>query len=175
MEQRGDSGSLQNGEEGELVPGTSDHRRFSDFLSHEEDIKKSTRGMNYIQKHYQELESILLDEMPDFQEFINLYGMVVINDFELHQSDGDMEGESLGMGVYLAPSIMNHSCRPNAEIEIVGKRLRVKSLVDIDELDVSKVFISYFPIQDESRSKRRDYLKKYFFFDCECEKCSEES
>ena len=171
-ERRGDWGAFHDGEEGERVPGRTKPRKFSDFLSHEEEIRKCGRMMKHIAEHYTELELVLLDDMPDFQEFVRLYGMVVINDFELTQSCGTWEDESLGMGVFLAPSIVDHSCRPNAEVEFKGNRLLMRSLVDRKEVCIDKVFFSY--ISEEDSAKRREYLQKYFFFDCRCEQCLEE-
>ena len=170
-ERRGDWGPFHEGEEGELVPGRTVPRRFSDFMAHEEDIRRSSRMMRHITKHYEALEAVLLDDMPNFQEFVQIYGMVVINDFELTQSSGELEGHSLGMAVYLAPSIVDHSCRPNADVEFLGSRLVMRSLVDRREKDVSNVFFSY--IDEQEDQKRREYLKKFFFFDCQCDKCLE--
>ena len=155
------------------MPGRRKPRKFSDFLSHEEEIRKSSRMMEHITEHYTELELILLDDMPGFHEFVKLYGMVVINDFELTQSCGSWEDESLGMGVFLAPSIVDHSCQPNAEVEFKGNRLVMRSLVDRKEKNIDNVYFSY--ISEEDSVKRRQYLQKYFFFDCQCQKCAEES
>ena len=81
---------------------------------------------------------------------------VIINDFELSQRE---TRESLGMGVYLAPSILvtksfqpfqesiermkipkqDHSCRPNAWVEFEGNRLVLRSKCDQEKVDMSKV------------------------------------
>ena len=152
---------------GELVPGFRLKRTFGDFLSHEKDIRRDKKKMQHILDHYRDLESILLEEMPSFDEFVELYGKVVINNFELRQSSS---GESYGMGVYLAPSIVDHSCVPNAWVEISGKRLTMKSLVEVDNFSMDQVFFSY--INTEARFEvRQEYLKKYFFFTCKCLKC----
>ena len=77
------------------------------------------------------------------------------------------------MGVFLAPSIVDHSCQPNAEVEFKGNRLVMRSLVDRKEKNIDNVYFSY--ISEEDSVKRRQYLQKYFFFDCQCQKCAEES
>ena len=108
--------------------------------------------------------------MPDFSSFVKLYGKVVINNFELVTLTS--EGESLGIGVYLAPSIVDHSCKPNAWVEFDGRRLVMRSYVDIDKLDMSKVFISYIDSEEENTAVRQDYLLRHYFFCCQCERCN---
>ena len=152
---------------GEEVPGQDKKRTFSDFISHHADLRKDKKKMNQIAEHYRDLEHILLDEMPTFDEFLELYGKVVINNFELRQTGS---GESYGMAVYLAPSIVDHSCVPNAWVEIVGKKLIMRSTVDIDKVEMKKVFFSYINTEAEL-DERQNYLKKYFFFSCDCQKC----
>ena len=170
-ELRGDWGAFQEGEEGEAVPGRKKPRTFSDFLSHEEEIRKSSKMMNHITEHYTELEPILMDDMPDFQEFVRLYGMVVINDFELQQFEGDYEDESLGLGVYLTPSLLNHSCVPNAFPEFRGNKMVLRSLVDQPKLDMDQVHIGYTDTEEQDPEKRRDFLRRHYFFMCQCPRC----
>ena len=129
--------------------------------------------MQHITHHYTSLQLILLDDMPEFEEFVRFYGKVVINDFELTQSCGEWEDQSLGMGVFLAPSIVDHSCRPNAEVEFRGNRLVMRSLVDRQDTDIDATFFSY--ISEDETKVRREYLSKYFFFDCLCERCKDET
>ena len=170
-ERRHDWGPFQEGEEGELVPGSKDTRKFSDFLSHEQDIRKSSKKMNHITQHYEELEQILLEDMPAFQEFVRFYGMVVINDFELQQFEGEFEDESLGLGVYLTPSIINHSCSPNAFPEFRGNKMVLRSLVDQPKVDMDNVFIGYTDTEEQDGESRREFLLSHYFFTCVCSKC----
>ena len=82
---------------------------------------------------------------------------MIINDFELSQRENR---ESIGMGVYLAPSILvstknkktefkypkhilitqDHSCQPNAWVEFEGNKLVLRSKCDQEKPDMSKVF-----------------------------------
>ena len=66
---------------GEAVPGSKHKRTFGDFLSHEKDIRRDKKKMKHILDHYRDLESILLEDMPPFDEFVELYEKVVINNF----------------------------------------------------------------------------------------------
>lgn len=160
------------GEVGEEVPGLSRRRTFLDLLTHEEDIRKSKKMMNNIQEHYRDLEQVLpSDLMPDHTEFVRLYGRVVINNFELITSSSG--GESLGIALYLAPSVVDHSCEPNAWVEIRGRKLVMRSLVDRERLDMGQVFISYVDSEEPSTTVRRDYLSRHYFFTCQCNRCKE--
>ena len=73
------------------MPGKVETRKFSHFLDHEEDIRRCSKMMQHITQHYTNLQQILLDDMPEFQDFVRFYGKVVINDFELCQSYGEWE------------------------------------------------------------------------------------
>ena len=154
---------------GEEVPGQKHKRTFADFFSHERDLRKDEKKMGHIARHYRDLEDILVDQMPTFDEFVELYGKVVINNFELRQSGS---GESYGMALYLAPSIVDHSCQPNAWVEIVGKRLVMRSSMDMERVEMDKVFFSYINTEAEF-VVRQNYLRKYFFFTCACQKCKD--
>ena len=45
----------------------------------------------------------------------------------------------MGSAVYLAASIFDHSCVPNAHPSFVGKKLTVRTLIDLPELNLDKV------------------------------------
>ena len=50
-------------------------------------------------------------EGPDPDLFIECYGRMAVNSFNILDPE---TGEGVGTGLYLGPSIMDHSCRPNA-------------------------------------------------------------
>ena len=49
----------------------------------------------------------------------------------------------MGSAVYLAASIFDHSCIPNAAPSFIGKKLFIRTLVDIPELNLDKVSIIF--------------------------------
>ena len=155
--------------QGEAVPGWGRKRIFSDFLSHESEIRQNKVMMSHIATHYKDLQDILLDKMPDFSDFVQLYGRMVINNFELITLLSD--GESLGIGVYLAPSVVDHSCKPDAWVEFDGRRLIMRSYTDREKVDMSKVCISYIDSEEEDTKVRQEYLKRHYFFTCGCLRC----
>ena len=70
----------------------------------------------------------------------------------------------------MTSSILDHSCIPSAEFFFHGKRIVVKSKVNLRDLELRKIFISYIDI-GASTVQRRRKLKKYYHFDCLCERC----
>lgn len=50
---------------------------------------------------------------------------------------------TIGTGIYLAASILNHSCIPNAAATFDGITLRIGAVVDIEHTDPELVIIHY--------------------------------
>lgn len=113
------------------------------------------------------------DNNITFATFVEIYGKLVVNGFEITD---DITKETIGWGIYLLPSIIDHSCQPNAMVLYQGgKNLSVISLMDIsissEYLDFSKhIQISYIDCL-EPTEERRKLLKEQYFFECFCVKC----
>ncbi|KAL9706736.1 hypothetical protein quinque_010254 [Culex quinquefasciatus] len=148
------------------------YRRFWDLMPHEEDIKKDEKRMEHFQSLTVVLRS-LIDEaaMPGNQELLRIFGKMCINSFNIL----DDEMNSIGTGMYLGASIMDHSCRPNAVAIFDGCNLNVRLLEDYHgaEIDFSKIFISYIDLLNPT-DVRRDMLRKRYYFECGCERCRDE-
>lgn len=69
-------------------------------------------------------------------EFAFLF-QVLVNSFSI--TDKDLN--SVGIGIYLAASIIDHSCKPNAYASFIGTQVYIRALYDMPELDWKKVFI----------------------------------
>jgi hypothetical protein len=65
----------------------------------------------------------------------------------------------------------NHSCSPNAVVVWDGRSVALRALEPISKGD--QVFISYITATEDRQSRQRD-LKRRYFFDCQCEKCSKD-
>ncbi|XP_071442942.1 histone-lysine N-methyltransferase SMYD3 isoform X2 [Hetaerina americana] len=143
-------------------------RRFKDLMSHYSDIKIDKTRM----EHFESLCHILIeffgDEyiLPNTAEMLGIYGRLCVNCFNI--LDGEMS--CIGAGVYLAPSIIDHSCKPNAVVTFDGPTLYVRSLVDFPSLDWKKVFISYVDLLSIREDRRKELQRGYYFW-CECERC----
>lgn len=61
---------------------------------------------------------------------------VCVNSFSI----SNQELQSLGTGVYLAGSVVNHSCKPNAVVTFEGTTLHMRAIETLPFLDWSKVF-----------------------------------
>ena len=83
--------------------------------------------------------------------------------------------QSIGSALYLGPSVMDHSCQPNASVSFDGINLIVRTLVDKPEGNFnygSDVFISYLDLLNDTGG-RREKLQKQYYFRCGCVRCSD--
>lgn len=77
---------------------------------------------------------------------------------------------SIATGIYLAVSIVDHNCVPNAVATFEKRKLYIRLLEDIPSFDWSKVFISYIDLIN-TRDDRRKELKAQYYFLCTCSRC----
>lgn len=91
---------------------------------------------------------------------------MAVNSFNV--LDGEMN--SIGTAMYLAASILDHSCQPNAVATFDGRTLNIRTLVDIPQINWDSIFISYIDLMDDTET-RRGSLKKNYYFLCACCKC----
>ena len=94
---------------------------------------------------------------------------MVIN--SLNISDDELK-ETVGSGLYLSASALNHSCEPNCIITFVGSRLKVTALKRI-ELN-EEPLISYIELIC-AKTERQEQLQRLYYFKCECQRCSSNS
>lgn len=66
-------------------------------------------------------------------EFIKF--QICVNSFSIVDADHN----PLGTGVYLAGSVFDHSCRPNAFVTFSGPTLTCRALQAFEDFDISKV------------------------------------
>ena len=156
---------LAAGGEGDRVPGREDLRRFSELLSHKEDFLKSKEKTEDIKLLYDETEEFLGDDMPPFNTFMEVLGRLYINGFEIC----DAEMETYGWGVYLGPSVLDHSCQPNCVVSFTGKNLTVTTTQQVSSLAEAR--ISYLNPKLPTQL-RLEKLRHNYYFTCICNKCS---
>lgn len=89
-----------------------------------------------------------------------------INSFSI--LNGEMQ--TIGTGVYLAPSIVDHSCAPNAVVTFDGFKLRLRLIQELPTLDWNSVRISYIELMSSNHDRRKE-LKDRYYFDCDCRRC----
>ena len=156
---------LAAGGQGDPVPGRKDLRRFSELLSHKEDFLKSKQKTEDIKLLYDETEEFLDNEMPPFTSFLEVLGRLYINGFEIC----DSQMSTYGWGVYLGPSVLDHSCQPNCVVTFSGNRLTVNTVQKISSL--SEARISYLNPSLPTQLRQHKLLDNYYF-SCICPKCS---
>jgi len=117
---------------------------------------------------YEETEEFLGELMPSLDMFVEVLGRLYINGFEI--CDDNMK--TYGWGVYLAPSILDHSCQPNCVVSFSGPLLTVRALAPLNSLD--EAFISYVD-PGLPGPVRRAKMENNYFFTCGCVKCRHSS
>ena len=152
-------------EQSEPLPFSMGDRTFASLLSHEDKIDEEDKCAAQI---FDSLSQIIPAATGTWQHFKHIYGKLIINSFEI---SGEYDDDKLGWALYLAPSILDHSCVPSAEVTFSGKNIQVISKVNLVEINLRKIYISYID-PGESNEVRRRKLKKYYHFDCVCDRCS---
>jgi len=132
--------------EADLVPGTDEPRKFFHLVDHFDDIlEHSGHRRDLIEDLYTEILDFMGDdEAPDPDYFLTVYGRIAVNSFSI--IDGS-EQDSIGSGLYLGPSIFDHSCVPNAAATFLPDRtIVVRALQDFPDRDLSRFFITYIDL-----------------------------
>lgn len=112
---------------------------------------------------------------------------VCVNSFNIL----DPEMNSLGTGIYLAATIIDHSCRPNAVAVFEGTTIYIRATQDMPCLDWTKVLanqrselcrfivsnsrqvrICYIDLLNNSHERRAE-LKAGYYFLCDCPHCTD--
>lgn len=91
---------------------------------------------------------------------------MAVNSFNI--LDGEMN--SIGTGIYLAASILDHNCEPNAVAVFEGRTLSIRSIGGMSNVNWDKIFISYIDVMDATETRRQSLKKNYYFW-CACRKC----
>ncbi|XP_057370124.1 histone-lysine N-methyltransferase SMYD3-like [Daphnia carinata] len=142
-------------------------RKFKDLLSHRKEIKEDVKRMEYFLTICGVLNEYLSDEiLPNAVELLGIYGRMCVNSFNI--MNGEMQ--AIGTGIYLAPSILDHSCSPNAVVTFDGFKLSVRLTQDLPKLDWNCIHISYIDLMN-SKNHRKKELKERYYFDCDCPRC----
>lgn len=142
-------------------------RMWKDLMSHYSDLKMDVKRM----EHFTSLCGVLCEYLgntmiPNTAELMGIYGRMCINSFTI--LDGEML--SIGTGIYLGASIMDHSCEPNAVATFDGPVITVRTTKDLAPLNWAQIRISYIDLL-KTPYERQCELKKTYYFLCQCEKC----
>jgi SET and MYND domain-containing protein len=105
-------------------------------------IKNHPKHVEYFISFSQVLKEYMgITELPNSSELWEIYGKICVNSFTI--LDSDMNG--IGIAIYLAPSVIDHSCKPNAVAIFESTTILIRAVEDISCLDWSQVH-KYFQI-----------------------------
>lgn len=144
------------------------YRTFKDLMSHYPNLKNDDHRL----EHFSSLCGVLKEYMgeanlPNPIELLGIYGRMCINAFNIL----DNNLNTIGTGIYLAASVINHSCVPNATATFDGTTLRIGAITDIEHTDPElHVFISYLELMQTTLERRSELQSNYYFL-CECKRC----
>nr|XP_032512528.1 LOW QUALITY PROTEIN: histone-lysine N-methyltransferase SMYD3 [Danaus plexippus plexippus] len=146
-------------------------RVWKDLMSHYSDLKSDKKRMD----HFSTLSMVLFEylkdiSLPNTADLMGLYGRMVINSFTIL----DIEMNSIGTGIYLASSVIDHSCNPNAVAVFDGKTINIRALKDMNCLDWKKIRISYIDLMKTPYERQMELRQSYYFL-CQCDRCLDEN
>lgn len=118
----------------------------------------------------------------------------VLEDLNIIQRDIEMESGEFtrceGTGLYRLQSCLNHACKSNAIIRFPYNSARLQAVATRKIHQGEEITISYFDagiedgengdgMMDEetdsmSLEERREFLLKYYLFECQCDMCCKE-
>ncbi|KAG7303908.1 hypothetical protein JYU34_010821 [Plutella xylostella] len=146
-------------------------RTWRDLMSHYQDLKADSRRM----EHFTSLCAVLTDflkdiSMPNAVEMMGIYGRMVINSFTIL----DVDMNSIGTGIYVGCSVVDHSCAPNAVATFTGRTISVRATQDLPSLDWNQIRISYIDLMKTPYERQAELLQNYYFL-CQCTRCLDET
>ncbi|CAL4082514.1 unnamed protein product, partial [Meganyctiphanes norvegica] len=145
-------------------------RRYKDLMNHYTDIKERKDLVKDVDEIMVKLEQYVgKQNMPAYHDFLGMFGRMMVNRFCLMDTTMTILGSSL----YLSASIFDHACNPNAYVSFKGKNVVIRSLVDMDVMDLSKIRIGYIDLIKPSRDRMSELHDKWFFW-CDCSSCHDE-
>lgn len=113
-------------------------------------------------------DKLIENGMKCGEEMIPELGRLSFNGYTLTS----MGTQEIGAGLYLSPSVFNHSCAPNAVHICDGTALTVRAIRDIDTSQ-EPVFVNYVDPMTP-KAERQAILLDDYCFTCQCTKCTNE-
>ena len=144
-------------------------RSFKDLMTHKEELKLDPNRMQKFYDAYVQLKCFVkLDERGDgsLNEdlLLETFGKMVINSYSILDEDLN----DVATGLYLGPSLLDHSCRANCVCIFNGCNLKLKTITSI--MKGEKLTISYIDVMDTTSNRRTELVNNYYFI-CDCASC----
>uniref|UniRef100_A0A224Z8R2 SET and MYND domain-containing protein n=1 Tax=Rhipicephalus zambeziensis TaxID=60191 RepID=A0A224Z8R2_9ACAR len=145
-------------------------RCFTDLVSHVDAIKNDQPRYFKEFKRLWETSKMFLDDkyLPEPEVGLEIYGKMIINSYCICND----EHTPIGTGLYIGPSILDHSCSPNAHAVYEGHKLHLRAAEDINCSNFDGIRVSYIDVM-APRKVRQEELRSQYYFECNCMKCSD--
>ncbi|XP_070171664.1 histone-lysine N-methyltransferase SMYD3 isoform X2 [Polyergus mexicanus] len=161
---------LKRGGAGEVGYYTEKNfRKFKDLMSHYPNLKKDAKRLEHFTTLCAVLYELLGGEtIPNIAELMGIYGRMCTNCFNIL----DLNMNTIGAGIYLGASVMDHSCKPNAVAVFEGTTIIIRTITDLPSLDWSQIKISYIDLLNSNKDRREELYNSYYFW-CDCKRCKQ--
>ncbi|GMT32977.1 hypothetical protein PFISCL1PPCAC_24274 [Pristionchus fissidentatus] len=141
-------------------------RCFDDLMHHSDEIQSSGEHLELFSSLVHGLKQYITEEfMVEPTELLRCFGRMTINCFGITGDDQITVGE----GVYLGLSVLDHSCAPDAFVRFRGRTAILRSPV-VGQKFGNELTIPYTNL-DTLSSERRSALERQYFFKCTCKVC----
>ncbi|XP_050389653.2 histone-lysine N-methyltransferase SMYD3 [Patella vulgata] len=156
------------GDDEKLVPEDPGWRCFSELESHCLDIQRDKKRSDIFSQMMFTLQELVGDliKLPSAYLLFSMFGKMVINTFSIC----DDSLQSIGSGLYVSPSQIDHSCQPNAVAIFSGKTVQIRAVAEIPDVAPEKLSLSYID-QLRPSAERIDELEEQYYFTCQCSRC----
>jgi len=144
-----------------LMPEGDSYRAFDNLEAHVDEILADECRLNAFHAFYGVLRQCLRAETPTVADALRIYGKLVINSFNIM----DSEYQSVGVGLYIVPSALDHSCAPNAAVAFDGKTIIVKCIAAYEGGFKADTRISYTNLLAPTAERRKALREQYYTFD----------
>lgn len=162
-------------------------RSYDSLMSHVDEIKQDAHKMSMFQElriklnifrnnnnnNNNSINSNKKNEDTNVNEELNLtllleaFGKVTINSFFITDSNH----QEIGMGIYLGPSLLDHSCDYNTVWVYKGISLKLRTVIDIKANQ--KLNPTYVDIMRSTRDRQTE-LQRTYYFKCTCAFCQDD-
>ncbi|KAG9229588.1 hypothetical protein BJ875DRAFT_387044 [Amylocarpus encephaloides] len=134
---------------------------------HVTDLKKDTKRWDEMVLQSRAAVDFSKSAPSKVEMVTRLLGIMATNAFRATLPDDS----PIGLCFEPALALVNHSCSPNAFVMFDGRKVSLRALEHIEKGD--EVFISYID-STQGREIRRKELQQRYFFQCNCEKCTQD-
>ncbi|CAF0703826.1 unnamed protein product [Brachionus calyciflorus] len=142
-----------------------DLQKFDNLTDGYDSLLDDQERMNQIKFFKLSIKDLMGNEfMSKFteEELISYYGKMILHKFEVKSNNN-----SIGIGLYL--NKLNHSCEPNSVVFFDGPKLIIQPNRELRFGELPEISLCDVDMSDTERKK---FLKQFYYFDCNCSRCS---